>query len=156
METQVSHFGEILLYLIGAVVFVAGGLITSKLIRPNRPSAEKLATYECGEDPVGTAWGQFNFRFYIIALVFLLFEVELVFIFPWATVFADKAMIDQTDGMWGWFAIAEMAVFVGLLVIGLAYVWRKGLLEWVMPKPQPPAYNAKIPKSAYEKYLPKS
>ena len=97
-QQYVSGFGEILLYIIGGTLFVIGGLVTSSLIRPSRPNPAKLATYESGEEPVSTAWTQFNVRFYIIALIFILFEVEIVLLFPWATVFADKELIRQTDG----------------------------------------------------------
>ncbi len=146
---QLSEFGVALLYIIAGIVFVAGGLITAFIIRPSRPNEEKLTTYESGEDPVGNAWGQFNVRFYIVALVFLLFDVELALMFPWATVFGNKALIEGTQGVWGWFSIVEMFVFVLILALGLAYAWAKGHLDWVKPRQQQTDYKSKIPKEAY-------
>jgi NADH-quinone oxidoreductase subunit A len=120
------------------------------LVRPSRPNYEKLTSYECGEDAVGHAWAQFNARFYIIALIFILFEVEIIFIFPWATVFGNAEKIEQTNGMWGWFSIAEMFLFMTILVIGLAYAWRKGFLDWVKPDPEITDYQSPVPKEMYD------
>lgn len=147
---QLSDFGIILLFIVGAIVFVLSTLLVSWLIRPNRPNYEKLTSYECGEDPVGTAWGQFNVRFYIIALIFLLFEVEILFIFPWATVFGDKARIESTNGLWGWFSLVEMFMFLGILVLGLAYAWAKGYLDWVRLQQDVKNYHSPVPKELYE------
>ncbi len=146
---QVSEFGTVLLYLIGGIVFVVGGLVTAWLVRPNRPNAVKLTTYECGEEPAGSAWGRFNIRFYIVALVFLLFDVEIVFLFPWATVFGNETLINATGGLWGWFSLVEMVIFIGILGLGLAYVWAKGLLDWVKPAPQTPDYAGEVPQQLY-------
>ena len=150
MQLVSSEFGEVLIYLIGGVIFILGGMLTSKILRPSRPNEEKLTTYESGEDPVSSAWGQFNIQFYIVALIFLLFEVELVFLFPWAIVFSDQQLIQETKGVWGWLALIEMAVFVGVLVLGLAYVWRKGYLDWVKPMVQKPEFNGVVPSERYE------
>ncbi len=150
-SSQLTAFGEILLYLIGGVVFIAGGLITAWLVRPDRPNIEKITTYECGEDPTGTAWGQFNTRFYIIALIFVLFDVEIVFLFPWATVFGNKELIIGTNGLWGWYALAEMFIFIAILALGLAYAWAKGYLDWVKPMPKKSDFTSKIPESLYQK-----
>lgn len=127
-------------------------LLVGKILRPVRPNPEKNATYESGEEPVNVAWSVFNIRFYVVALVFLLFETELVFLFPWATVFADKELIAETDGLWGRFALIETFVFIGVLALGLVYVWRNGMLEWVKPKPKPSDYQSKIPSTAYHKF----
>ncbi len=145
-----SDFEGVLIYLIGGVAFILGGMLTSKILRPSRPNEEKLTTYESGEDPVSSAWGQFNLQFYIVALIFLLFEVELVFLFPWATVFSDQQLIEETNGVWGWLAFIEMTVFVGVLVLGLAYVWRYGYLDWVKPTVQKPLYKGVVPVDRYE------
>lgn len=150
-EQYLSDFAEILLYIIVGVLFVFGGLITSWIIRPNRPNPEKLATYESGEEAVGNAWVQFNIRFYIIALIFILFEIELVLLFPWATVFASKELIEATHGQWGWVAMAEMFVFVGVLAIGLAYAWVNGYLDWVKPEPKPTQLKLVVPDELYKK-----
>jgi NADH-quinone oxidoreductase subunit A len=146
-----SAFGEILIYIIGGLAFIIGGLFTAWLIRPSRPNIEKLTTYESGEHPIGTARGRINIRFYIIALIFLLFEVEIVFLFPWATVFGNKELINETQGLWGWFSLAEMAVFIFILSLGLAYVWAKGHLEWPKPAQHRNDYTSPVPKEMYDK-----
>jgi NADH-quinone oxidoreductase subunit A len=152
MENPIlSDFGLALLFFCGALIFVAVTLFVAKLIRPDRPNAEKMTSYECGEDPIGTAWTQFNIRFYIVALIFILFDVEVVFLFPWATVFGQEALIEATDGQWGWFALAEMGIFLGILALGLAYAWRKGFLDWVKPDVKPKEYVSDIPQELYQK-----
>ena len=100
-------------FLIGAG-FAVFNLFISRLIQPRHSTEEKLATYECGEMPVGQSWIQFNNRFYVIALIFLIFDVEIAFLFPWAVVFKELGM----------FAFVEMAIFVLILLVGLAYVRR--------------------------------
>jgi NADH-quinone oxidoreductase subunit A len=149
-NTQISEFGIILLFITGGIAFVALALFVSKLIRPDRPNFEKLTPYESGEDPIGNAWGQFNTRFYVIALIFLLFEVEIVFIFPWATVFGDKNKIEETQGLWGWFSLMEMFLFIGILALGLIYAWVKGYLDWVKPNQEVKDYKSPVPKNLYE------
>src|SRR5215210_3462830 len=103
-----SDFGTLLLFLIGGALFILVGLLTAKLIRPHRPNAEKLATFECGEEPMGHSWVQFNPRFYVIALIFIIFDVELAFMFPWAVVFGNRQLIEASAGLWGWFALVEI------------------------------------------------
>ena len=103
---MLSDFGYILLFVIAALVLLGVMLTIARFLRPHHPNEEKLSTYESGEDPTGNAQIQFNVRFYVVALVFVLFEVELLFLFPWAVVFGSKELIEQTDGAWGWFALA--------------------------------------------------
>src|SRR5476649_1744035 len=95
--SQISEFGKILIFLITGILMVGFAFFVTRLLSPNNPNPEKLTSYECGEDPVGSAWLPFNTRFYVIALIFLLFDVEMVFILPWATVFGshDIMGIDQ-------------------------------------------------------------
>jgi NADH-quinone oxidoreductase subunit A len=150
MKTGITEYGAVLLYLVIGVVFIAGGLITAWIIRPNRPNEEKLTTYESGEEPIGNAWGQFNFRFYVVALIFLLFEVEIIFLFPWATVFGSRELIEGTDGLWGWFTFIEMAIFIFILALGLAYAWRKGYLDWQKPIVEPNKFKGPVPRDKYE------
>jgi NADH-quinone oxidoreductase subunit A len=150
---MVSEFGYILLFVIGAIMLLALIFGVAKFIRPNKPSAEKLSTYESGEEPEGNANIQFNIRYYVVALVFVLFEVELVFLFPWATVFGDQQIFEATGGLWGWVSMIEMLIFVAFLSFSLAYAWIKGYLDWVKPEIQKTQYESSIPKSAYEKYL---
>jgi NADH-quinone oxidoreductase subunit A len=150
---HLSDFGYLLLFIIGGLLFIAAGLFAASLIRPQRPNPEKLAAYECGEDPIGPAKGAFNMRFYPIAILFVLFEVELVFLFPWATVFGKPSWIRETQGLWGWMAFGEMAVFVALLALGLVYAWREGMLEWVRPAPpRPTPQGQSPPKRLYDAF----
>jgi NADH-quinone oxidoreductase subunit A len=116
---------------VGAFFLVAAGFVLvtmlfGKLVRPNRMYAKKLETYECGEEPVGLAWFNFNPRFYIVALVYIVFDVEIAFVYPIASVF--KRWVDQGQGL---FALIELLVFVAILLFGLAYVWVKGDLDWL-------------------------
>ena len=147
---SVSIFSQILLFTVGGVLFVVSALLVSRLIRPNRPNAQKLSSYESGETPQGPAWIQFNLRFYVLALIFILFEVEIVFLFPWSVVFANKELIDQTDGMWGWYAFTEMLIFILVLVMGLAYAWKMGHLDWVKSTPATKDVESPVPGSFYE------
>jgi NADH-quinone oxidoreductase subunit A len=150
-ETYLSDFGVVLLYIIGGALFIAVSLFVSRLLRPNRPNSQKLATYESGEDPITSAWAQFNVRFYLIALIFILFEVEVLFLFPWATVFAKKELLEQTGGRWGWFSVIEAVIFIGVLALGLAYAWVNGHLDWVKPDPRPTEWQSPVPKNLYSR-----
>lgn len=107
----------------GLAAFLVAGLLLgiSSLLRPSKPTREKLLTYESGVDPVGDGWSQSQIRYYVFALLFVIFDVEAVFIFPWAT---------QLE-RYGMFGLVEMGVFVGVLLLGLVYAWRKGVLRWV-------------------------
>ena len=106
----------------GLASFLIAGLLLgiSAVLRPNKPSEEKLLTYESGVDPVGEGWSQSQIRYYVYALLFVIFDVEAVFIFPWAT---------QLE-RYGGFGLIEMGVFVAILVLGLVYAWRKRVLRW--------------------------
>lgn len=147
---MLSEFGTIFLFILAAIALIVLMLTLAKIIRPSRPNEEKLTTYESGEDPIGNANIQFNVRFYVVAIVFLLFEVELIFLFPWATVFGQANLINQTDGLWGWFSLIEMLIFVGMLALGLAYAWSKGYLDWVRPQPKIPQITTKVPTHLYQ------
>jgi NADH-quinone oxidoreductase subunit A len=147
---QISEFGKILIFLITGIIMVCIAFFIARLISPNNPNPEKLTSYECGEEPTGNAWLPFNSRFYVIALVFLLFDVEMVFIFPWAIVFGSHE-INKIDARWGWLSLTEMFIFLGILILGLAYVWVKGDLDWIKAKPIIPTTDTSIPASLYEK-----
>jgi NADH-quinone oxidoreductase subunit A len=111
----------ILLFIGLAAVFVGGGLLFSRLVAPHRPNKLKGLPYECGEEPVGHAWVQFNVGYYLFALLFLVFDVEAAFLYPWAVVL-------KIVGVAG---LVEIGIFLLVLILGLAYAWRKGALEWV-------------------------
>ena len=130
--------------MVALIFFIA------RLASTNKPNPEKLTSYECGEEPTGSAWLPFNPRFYVIALVFLLFEVEMVFVFPWATVFGSHE-IAKAALQWGWFSLIEMFIFLGILILGLVYVWVKGDLDWIKPSVIKPVTDVKIPRSLYDK-----
>lgn len=102
------------------VLLVAGMLAGNRLLRPSHATPEKLLTYECGVDPVGEGWAQTHVRYYVYAYLYVVFAVDAVFLFPWATVFAGL----------GWASVAEMGVFVGFIAVGLLYAWRTGVLTW--------------------------
>ncbi len=124
------QFANVLVFF--ALAFVLCGLMLGLgiLLRPANPSRSKLSTYECGEPPSGPAWINFNIRFYLIALVFVIFDVELAFVYPVVTVFRDWIKNGQ-----GGFALAEITLFIGILAVGLVYVWVKGDLEWLKRLP---------------------
>jgi NADH:ubiquinone oxidoreductase subunit 3 (subunit A) len=107
-------------FLILAPIFGAAALVIARFIAPRKPNALKSETYECGMETVGETWVQFKAQYYIYALVFLVFDVELVFLYPWAVAFDFLPM----------FAVIEGVLFILLLVAGLLYAWRKGILEW--------------------------
>jgi NADH-quinone oxidoreductase subunit A len=110
---------------VGAALVMVGAMLgVGALLRPKRPQDEKYITYESGSDPFGQ-FGQQNVRYYLYALLFVIFDVETVFLFPWA-INADGA----GAGGLGWFGFIEISIFTGILVAGLAYLWRKGLLKW--------------------------
>ena len=117
-------FGTVFFAVMLGIVMVAIPLVISRLIAPSNKTKDKLDTYECGEEAEGSAWLQFNIRFYIIALIFLIFDVEVVFLFPWAVVFKEMGLL----------ALIEMGIFLLILIAGLAYVWVKSDLDWVKRK----------------------
>ena len=151
LANDLSAWGGVLLFMAGGLLFVSVALLVSRLIRPNKPNPEKLSTYESGESAVGSPWVQYNIRFYVLALIFILFEIEIVFIFPWSTIFADQNLIQSTNGSWGWFAFAEMLIFIVVLAIGLAYAWVNGHLQWNKSEVQIKDFQSPVPKELYDK-----
>ena len=119
--TLLDQYLTVAVFLLGGVGFVLVTIFVAKLIRPARPTDLKLQNYECGEYPIGSSWVQFNIRFYIFALLFVIFDVETVFIFPWAVIYNSL----------GWFGFIEILVFLAILIYGLFYAWKKGVLKWV-------------------------
>ena len=123
-----QYFGDyitVAAFVAMGALLVGGGLLVSSFLRPHNPSKAKAETYECGMDPVGGGWSQTHIRYYIFALLFLIFDVEAVFIFPWAIqieYFASAGM--------GGFIFAEMLIFIVILLLGLVYAVRKGVLRW--------------------------
>jgi NADH-quinone oxidoreductase subunit A len=127
-------FANVLVFLLLGLGLSAMMLGLGRLLRPANPLVAKLNTYECGEPPTGSAWINFNIRFYLVALVFVIFDVELAFMYPVVAVYRDWLQSGR-----GLFALTEMLLFIGVLAIGLVYVWVKRDLEWVkqLPAEQP-------------------
>lgn len=119
MTEYYQGYLAVAVFIVAAVAMAVGMLGVGRLLRPTRPQPEKYLTYESGSDPVG-GWGQTHIRYYIYGLLFVIFDVEAVFVFPWAL---------SVDSL-GWFGLAEIGVFIAILALGLAYAWRKGVLRW--------------------------
>lgn len=147
---MIEQFGYVGAFLLAGILFMAFVLFLAKWIRPNRPNVEKLSTYESGEEPAGSANVRFNPRFYVIALLFVLFEIELIFLFPWAVVFKDKELMTASP-VWSRYAMTEMLIFIAILALGLAFAWVKGYLNWEKPDVQSEEFKSPIPRKAYEK-----
>ena len=140
---------EILSFVLGGILFVGTGAWIGKLLRPHNPSTDKLSTYESGEAPVESAWKPFNPRFYIIAVAFLLFEVETILLIPWAVVWNEQATIQVTEGLWVYYAVISATLFVTLLMVGLLYIWGEKILAYEPPS-LPTVLGPKIPRKYYE------
>lgn len=121
LEGYLTNYLYLVAFLIVGFAVVFGALMTSKMIAPRSQNAVKSSPYECGIPPSGEPWSQFNFRYYVFALLFIIFDVETVFMYPWALVFKKL----------GWFAFWEMIIFVLILALGLLYAWKKKVLRWV-------------------------
>ena len=130
------HFDylNVLVFTAVGLAFVFANLLLASVLRPKRKTAEGLETYECGETTIGAAWVQFDIRYYTVALVYIVFAVEIAFLFPWALVLRDAlAGVGAAAGKGiGIFALVEGLLFVSILFLGLAYVWAKGDLDWVL------------------------
>ena len=117
----------------GAAFVVLNVSILSRLLRPTVKDPAKETTYECGEPAVGSGWVRFDIRFYTVALIFLIFDVEVAFLYPWAVLFQDARRNPGDDMLWqpSAFLFGEMLVFLGILLVGFVYVWAKGDLSWI-------------------------
>ena len=120
MEAIVSSYFPILIFMGIAIALASIMVVVPLLIAPSRPDTEKLSAYECGFEPFSDARGQFDVRFYLVAILFIIFDLEVAFLFPWAVVLKDIGML----GFW------SMMVFLGVLTIGFIYEWKKGALDW--------------------------
>ncbi|MPZ61784.1 MAG: NADH-quinone oxidoreductase subunit A [Propionibacteriales bacterium] len=120
MDGYYGSYVPVLAIIVVGAVLVTAMFLGNRLLRPSRPSPEKQLTYESGVDPVGTGWAQIHLRYYVFAYLYVVFAVDAVFLFPWATVYAGL----------GWVTVGEMGVFIGIIAVGLVYAWRKGVLAW--------------------------
>ena len=116
-----SGYVPILIFLVIAILFPVVALLFAKLIRPAAPSTTKLEAYECGIKAASDSRGRYTVRFYIIAILFVIFDVETIFLFPWAVRYRNL----------GWFGVGEVAVFLAILIVGYYWAYKKGALEWV-------------------------
>ncbi len=116
-----SGYLPIFIFLVIAILFPVVVIVIAKLIRPSAPFLTKLEAYECGIKAASNSRGRYTVRFYIIAILFVIFDVETIFLFPWAVRYK----------LLGWFGVAEVAVFLGILVVGYIWAYKKGALEWV-------------------------
>src|SRR5512133_2081250 len=121
-------FATVLVFAVVSIGFALGGIAASRLVGPKLPNAEKASTYECGERPIGVAWFNFNPRFYLVALVFVIFEVDIALTFPVVVVYRQWV---QASAAFAWVAFFELFLFTAILVVGLVWVWAHGDLEWV-------------------------
>ena len=143
-------FAYVAAFLIAGILFLAFILTLAKWIRPNRPNVEKLSTYESGEAPMGNANIRFNPRGYLIDLMFVLFAIELIFLFPCASVFHHPDL-EKASPIWSSYALVEMFIFIGILALGLALAWVKGYLNWEKPIAPSIPNDSPIPDQAYQK-----
>jgi len=118
---MLDDYATVLVFIVLGAVTVALMRGISRLLSPHNPSPVKLSTYECGEIPVGSSWVQFNIRFYVVALIFIIFDVEVALLYPWAVVFRRLGLL----------AFVEAFIFIVILLTGLAYLWKEGDLDWV-------------------------
>lgn len=130
-----ANYATVFVFILVGFVFAGIALGVAKLLRPSNPSPAKATTYECGELPVGSSWVRFNVRFYLVALFFIIFDVEVIFLYPWAVVFKHLFPVQGMGSIVFW----EMIIFLAILTLGLAYVWVKGDLAWVKKLAQNPA-----------------
>src|ERR1019366_3602782 len=126
---------SITIFLAFGAGFVFMNMAVGKFARPKAPNAEKSAVYECGEPTIGSSWVQFDLRFYIVALVYLIFDVEVALFYPWAVAYGNAADLGKSLGMTVFevrqTALIDMLFFFGVLLVGFAYLWRFGYLDWV-------------------------
>lgn len=122
--SQLLQFSNVLLFILVGVVFVLGAILVGALFRPSKYTKDKASIYECGEPTIGSSWVRYNIRFYTVALVFLIFDVEIAALLPVAVVLREL----------GFLALFEALFFIGILAIGFIYAWRFGALEWLAPE----------------------
>ncbi len=122
-----EQWGVFAVLTIVGIALYAFIMLLNRIMSPSVPSPLKLSTYECGVEAVGTTWSQMNIRYYVFAFMFVIFDVETIFVFPWAVILGK---LDATTAVTATFALVEMAIFVGILAVGLLYAWRKKVLVW--------------------------
>jgi NADH-quinone oxidoreductase subunit A len=135
MRAAMDVLISVTLFVAFGAAFVLVNLLMGALARPRLPNPEKAATYECGEPTIGASWVQFDLRFYIVALVYLIFDVEVALFYPWAVAYGSAGRLGEAVGLTAFevrqVALVDMLFFFGILLVGFAYLWRFGYLDWV-------------------------
>ncbi len=129
LDMELAQFSTVLLLLGAAVALALGMMFLAHLLGPHNPTKEKQMSYECGEDPIGSAWLRFNIRFYVVALVFVLFDVDMALVYPIANVY--RSICTSGGAEVALLVFGELVFFIAVLLLGLAYIWKKGDLGWV-------------------------
>src|SRR5438045_7070874 len=143
-----NYFGRYLPLLIHFVIvgILAGAIVVlSWLIGYRKPTRAKLSPYECGMTPIGDARERFSVKFYMVAMLFILFDVEAVFLYPWAIILKDLKRMGQA-----WFGISEMFVYIGIVLVGFWYIWKKGVLDWGLTITQTQTPRARVARAGSE------
>ncbi|HTA24349.1 MAG TPA: NADH-quinone oxidoreductase subunit A [Terriglobales bacterium] len=122
-----QNYIPIFIFIAVVGILIPITLLAAKLVRPDNPSRAKLSPYECGVDPIGASRGRYTVRYYIIAILFVVFDVETIFLFPWAVKFKALGMM----GAGKYFGLVEMLIFLAILIVGYIWVWQKGALDWI-------------------------
>ncbi|MDQ7826315.1 MAG: NADH-quinone oxidoreductase subunit A [Candidatus Eremiobacteraeota bacterium] len=120
---MLTDYIYVLMFILGGLFIVTAGLTLSRLFRPTHPTPDKISTYECGERPIGEARGQYDVKYYLYALLFVIFDIEAVFLIPWAVSFKSMGSLML-------FSFIEMVIFIAILLVALLYAWKKGILTW--------------------------
>lgn len=150
LKEQIA-FLDILLFILGAFLVVTSGMVLGSWLRPYRPNIEKLSSYESGEEPLGSAWIPFNARFYGIALIFILFEIETILLFPWALVWNEPCSPPLTHTTWTYYAALIGTSFIVILAIALVYAYKHGHFHWSKQTTVYPSLPSAIPQEYYER-----
>ncbi|MGB7069198.1 MAG: NADH-quinone oxidoreductase subunit A [Pyrinomonadaceae bacterium] len=130
-DFNVFDYVPIVIMFLVAIGFAGSQLLVTQLIGPRKRTATKLMPYECGKDPVGSARSRFSIKFYTVAVIFLLFDIEVLFMIPFAVAFKTLLAEEKISGIaFGTIALLEILVFIGTLIVGYIYVWRKGTFDW--------------------------
>ncbi len=150
---QLHDYLIVLGFIVSAVVFLTGGFLFSRLLQQPAPNTEKLSYYECGELSVPTQGTYWHLYYYVIALVFLLFEVEIIFLLPWSQVLTEESFRQVTAGAWKWFAFWDMSFFIGVMALGLVFLIKRKYLVWSIEKSMLPAkaLSFTVPEEIYER-----
>ncbi len=127
MTSFYAQYGTFAVLVVVGCLLYAVIMTLNRAMRPSVPSPQKLTTYECGVEAIGTGWSQVNIRYYVFAFLFVIFDVEAIFLFPWAVIVGD---LDSTTAISPLFAVVAMFLFILTLLEGLAYAWKKGVLTW--------------------------